>query len=173
MRPFACLVLLAACAPKGPASAEDGAAPTPQIILYGVKLHSFKGSELFVSGRAAKVTYQRSGADFDALEAQLRFPHAQGRELELRAPVAQGNLETRQTVGSGGVVLRTGAGLVGTTPSARFDGRASTASGTDWVRVTGEGYALTSHGFALDLKSEEFTFRNGVDSRFGAPEAKR
>jgi lipopolysaccharide export system protein LptC len=174
------LPLVFACASRAPPLSDDANPASPQITLYGVTFQAFRGADLAAAGRAAKVVYLRAGADFDADDALLRMPSRGGTlgtqpanqrapGLEVRAPRVKGNLEGKRGLASGGVVLRSGNGLVGRSPSAHFDGAQGTASGEEPVQVTGPHYAVSAEGFAFDLHAEQFTFRRAVNSKFGAP----
>jgi lipopolysaccharide export system protein LptC len=141
----------------------------PPVTLYGVHLQYYRGSQLYTSGRTAKLSYQRSTADFTGTEALLRFPprSEQLSDVEVIAPELAGNMVSKQVDGTGGVVLRTGTGLVGKTPSAHFDGAAATARGTQHIDVVGPGYALSSDAFTFDFSRERFVFDGNVKSELG------
>lgn len=169
---------LAACSKKERAATNgEPTSLPPQVSLYGVRLHSWEGNKLVSVGRAAKLTYDRSSANFEASEALVQFPskdESQAREatadLVVRAPVASGNLTSRQADGSGGITVRSSSGMSGATESAHFDGVGLVATGEKPVKVFGPGYALDAANFKFYLATEELLFEGGVTSRLGQAE---
>lgn len=63
------LALLAACSPKQ--AAGDASAP-PAVVMHGVRLRSYEGSTLSMTGQAEQATYQRNG-DITATQATLHM----------------------------------------------------------------------------------------------------
>lgn len=171
-----CAGLLAGCGGPSRKGEADEKLP-PQVTLYGVRLHSWEGSELVSKGRAAKLTYDRASGNFDAEEALVQFPSKRRgaqrtprqvtSDVELRAPRAQGNLPTRQADGSGGVTVKSATGLRGKTESAHFDGMGLVATGKSKVTVQGPGYSLDADGFRFYFATEELLFDGNVQSRLG------
>lgn len=163
------LALLTACAP--PPRSEKQEAP-PQVTLIGARLQVFRGETLVAQGRSAKVTYLRNNGDVVAREALVKLPSARdpqgaasstARGIELRAATLTGNLGTAQSVGTGGVQLRSADGTVGQTASASFDGKAKRASGTEPVRLTGKGgWTMDAQAFEFLLPEERFAFLGEV-----------
>ena len=168
-----CLVTLAALSGCGRAKlAEVDQKLPPQVTLYGVRLHSWEGSELVTKGRAAKLTYDRASSNFDAYEALVQFPshrkaNEKANDAQIRAPRAQGNLGARTADGSGGVTVRSGNGLSGKTEAAHFDGVGLVATGKTPVQVRGPGYTLDADGFTFYFATEELLFDGNVQSRLG------
>lgn len=170
----AMLAAIAACTPTSPIEAT----PAPQVTLYGLRMQYFKGSQLHLMGRAARVTYQRSTGEVIASDALVRLPQTGGAPaagqrapaigLEVRAGQMEGSMTSRKALASGGVVVRTRAGLVGRTDSARFDGEVMEATGDQPVRVEGPGYTMDAAGFHFWFNDEQFEFAGGVSSRLGA-----
>jgi hypothetical protein len=170
----AALAGLFACAPENPVEMT----PAPQVTLTGVRMQYFKGSQLYLVGRAARVTYQRSSGEVVASEALLRLPQAGGPPaagqrpstagLEVRAGTMEGRMTSRKATASHGVLLRTRSGLEGRTESARFDGETMEAAGDQPVHVEGPGYAMDAAGFHFWFNDEQFEFVGGVRSRLGA-----
>jgi len=146
--------------------------PPPQIILTGARLRSFRGSELSATGRAAQVTYERTGADFNASEVFLLLPSRDRPGspspavgwVEIRSPLVVGNRNTQQADGSDGVVVRTASGIVGRTQRAHFDGVTKVATGKDPVTVKGPQYAVAADSFSLRFEEEDFRFTGHVVS---------
>lgn len=150
--------------------------PPPEVTLFGVRMQMYRGSELTMVGRAAKVEYERQSADMRADEALLRFPsratgaRAPGNAiagLEVRAPEVVGNLYTRKAEAQGGVVLRAASGMVGQTERAQFDGLAMKVHGPEPVEITGPGYRLTARGFDFVFADESFTFIDQTETVLG------
>lgn len=170
-----CATLGSGCGPTKKAEVDEKL--PPQVTLYGVRLHSWEGPELVSRGRAAKLTYDRASANFEAAEALVQFParrngaHQTPRQmksdLELRAPRAQGNLQSRQADGSGGVTVRSASGLVARTDAAHFDGLGLVVTGGTPVQLRGPGYALDANGFTFNFATEELLFDGDVRSRLG------
>lgn len=165
----------ASAAPPPAGTAEVRAAP-PEVTLFGVRMRMYRGSDLTMVGRAAKLEYQRQSADLRADESLLRFPsratgaRAPGHAvagLEVRAPRVEGNLYTRQAEAQGGVLLRTASGMVGETERAHFDGSGMKVHGPLPVEISGPGYRLTAGGFDFVFADERFTFLEPTDTVIG------
>lgn len=142
-----------------------------------MKLTSFKGDSVVAAGRAAKLTYVRTSADFVASEVLMRFPSAASLGshsglvtggMEVRAPTVRGNQNARQADGTGGVLLRSGDGVVATTDHVHFDGVTRLATGNSQVDANGPRYALTADRFTLSFATELFDFEGNVKTRLGA-----
>lgn len=166
------------CTPTNPRRGQADEKLPPQVALYGVRLHSWEGGELVAVGRAAKLTYDRSSGNFEAAESLVQFPSRSAEptkdatsDLELRAPVARGNLLNRTSRGEGGLTLRSANGLVARTQSAEFDGMGLVATGKEPINVTGPGYSVSANGFTFYLATEELLFEGDVVSRLGRPGA--
>jgi lipopolysaccharide export system protein LptC len=160
------LALLAACTPR-PLSVE-GTAP-PAVVMQGVRLRSYEGSTLSMTGQAEQATYQRNG-DLTATQATLHMlDKGQAPEgLRVRAPLMEGNLGSRQLVASGDVEVRTASGMVAHTPRATYDGERQSARGTEGVRVRGPDYRLRADTFSLSFPDEQFLFEGSVQTVLGA-----
>jgi lipopolysaccharide export system protein LptC len=152
-------------------------APPPTFTLYGMKLTSFRGEDVVAAGRAAKLSYVRTTTDFNASEVLIRFPSrtSMGMQsglvsggMEVRAPTVLGNQSARQADGEGGVVMRSGDGVVAKTQRAHFDGVARVATGDTQVDADGPRYALTADRFKLSFATELFEFEGNVQTRLGA-----
>lgn len=169
------LVLLAACGPRRePAGTPE--AP-PQVVLHGVQLQSFEGDQLVLAGRAASLTYQRTEGAVSATDTLLRVPGRRTTEqrapagprggMEIRAPLMEGSLSSRQLTASGGVVIRTAEGMVARTPQATYDAPARRARGKDGVAVQGPDYALRADSFDLSFADGTFTFEGSTQTVVG------
>jgi len=164
------LALLAACAPKQ--AAGDVSEP-PAVVMHGVRLRSFEGSTLSMTGRAEQATYQRTG-DIVATRATLHVlgrgqgEGAPGGETTVSARTMEGNLISRQLVASGDVEVRTATGMVARTPRATYDGAQQRARGTEGVQVQGPDYRLQAEAFSLSFPDESFTFEGSVRTTLGA-----
>lgn len=176
------MLLASGCKPTNPMRGQADEKLPPQVSLYGVRLHSWEGGDLVAVGRAAKLTYDRSSGNFEAAESLVQFPSKNEAgvpnkeataDMELRAPIARGNLPNRQSMGEGGLVLRSATGLTAKTPSAQFDGNGLVASGKEPIDVVGPGYSLSGTGFTFYLATEELFFDGVVESRLGRPGAAR
>ncbi|MCP3104734.1 hypothetical protein LZ198_38300 [Myxococcus sp. K15C18031901] len=169
--------LLAACSPRR-AGDEAQQEPPPQVVLHGARLSTYEGEALTLSGHAERLTYQRTGGDVQASNATLRVPPgaAEGGELgatkglEVSAPNMEGLLSSKQLVASGGVVVRTGEGMVVHTPRLTYDATTRSARGNEGVRIQGPGYNLRSDRFELSFPDETFTFEGSVETVLGAVE---
>ena len=170
----ACL-LAAACTPqRAPEGAQE---PPPQVVLYGARLRSYQGDQVTLSGTAERLTYQRAGGDVMATGATLKVPPGRAAEgspavgmggMEVSAPNMEGSLASKQLVGSGGVVVRTGEGMVARTPRLTYDANTGQAGGNEGVTVQGPDYRLRADRFTLSFPDETFTFEGSVQTVLGA-----
>lgn len=175
------LALLAACSPKQ--AAGDASAP-PAVVMHGVRLRSYEGSVLSMTGEAQQATYQRNG-DITATRATLHMldktppapqappaPKAPARNkggqaavppsgTTVRANLMEGNLGTRQLVASGDVEVRTATGVVARAPRATYDGAQQVAHGDEGVQVTGPAYRGHAESFTVSLSDGTYTFEGG------------
>lgn len=159
------LALLAACSSK---PAPGGAAEPPAVVMHGVRLRSFEGSTLSMTGQAEQATWQRTG-DLTATHATL---HMLGKgpsgETTVRANLMEGNVGTKQMVASGDVEVRTASGMVARTPRAIYDGAQQSARGNEGVQVQGPDYRVKAEEFTLSFPDEQFTFTGSVETELGA-----
>ncbi len=161
---------------QAPAKEEKS---TPMVVLYGVRLQSFKGSELTTAARAARVSFERQGGAYDAQEVLIRFPQKGGASVpgatvsgvEVRAPQLKGDVGTRVVEGEGGVTVRSASGMHGQTEAARFDGQLMQASGKHALHLETPGTSMDAVGFQFYFEEERFTFGGEVVSRLIAPDA--
>ncbi|HEX8826250.1 MAG TPA: hypothetical protein VF794_40470 [Archangium sp.] len=163
------LAILAACAPK---QAPGDASEPPAVVMRGVRLRSYDGSTLTLTGNAGQATYQRSG-DLTATQATLQVlgkdqGHGQTGDTRVRARLMEGNVGTRQMVASGDVEVRTASGMVAHTPRATYDGARQSARGTEGIQVKGPDYGLTADTFSLSFPDDQFTFEGSVETVLGA-----
>jgi lipopolysaccharide export system protein LptC len=167
------LLLAAACGRPPAASSTEPTAEPPQVSLRGVELQSYEAERLVLSGRAERMTYQRSEGQFTATDTVLRFPSPPGARpspeggTEVRAPLMEGSLSTRQLEASGGVVLRNPEGVVARAPRATYDAPAATVRGREGVAAHGQDYSLRADAFSLSLPEGTFTFEGSVETVVG------
>ncbi len=159
------LALLAACTPN---PVPGGASEPPAVVMHGVKLRSFEGSTLSMTGQAEHATYHRTG-DLSATQATLRVldknpGQGESGDTTVRARLMEGNLGTQQMVASGDVVVRTSSGMVARTPRATYDGAEQSVRGTEGVQVKGPDYRLTADIFWVSLPDGRFTFEGSEQS---------
>ncbi|WP_224364780.1 hypothetical protein [Hyalangium versicolor] len=169
------LVLLAACGPR-PGTTAASEAP-PQVVLNGVQIQSFEGEQLVLAGRADRLTYQRTEGAVTATNTLLRLPGRRDATqrapagprggMEIRAPVMEGSLSSRQLTASGGVVIRTADGMVARTPRATYDAPAQHARGKEGVAVQGPNYSLRADSFDLSFTDGTFTFEGSTETVVG------
>ncbi len=175
MRRAITLVAFAAWLGCAPRRAPSEATPPPMATLKGIRLEYFQGNDLAAVARATELTYERTNGDLTASDVVLRIASRQEAGalrpavggMELSAPTVAGNLFRKQAAGSGGVEMRTGAGIVAHTPRAQIDGERMRAAGTDPVHVEAPTYTLTSDSFQSNLTDSEFEFEGRVSSQFG------
>ncbi|SEN13045.1 lipopolysaccharide export system protein LptC [Stigmatella aurantiaca] len=166
-------LLLLATACGAPPAAQGPASEPPQVVLTGVQLQSYEAERLVLSGRAERMTYQRSEGLFTATDAVLRFPAPSGARpspeggTEVRAPLMEGSLSTRQLEASGGVVLRSPEGVVARAPRATYDAPAQTVRGREGVAAQGQDYSLRADAFSMSLPEGTFTFEGSVETVVG------
>ncbi|XXF79133.1 hypothetical protein P2318_05110 [Myxococcaceae bacterium GXIMD 01537] len=164
------LVLLAACTPR---RAPEGTEEPPQVVLHGARLESFEGDRLALSGKAERVTYQRSGGDVTALDAVLYLPArvgdrgSAGGHTEVRAARLDVSMPTKQVTGTGGVTVRTPDGTVARAPSGTYDANAKQVRGTEGVTLKGRDFSTRSDVFQLSLADGTFTFEGSVETVLG------
>lgn len=185
------LCLLAACTPR---QAPGDASAPPAVVMQGVRLRSYDGSTLSMTGQAERATYDRNG-DITASKATLLML-GRGQPTEVppadkkaraknkgeppsqvqvppggtlvRAKLMEGNLGTRQMVASGDVEVRTATGMVARAPRATYDGVQQSARGTEGVQVDGPEYHVQADTFSLSFPDESFTFEGSVKTVLGA-----
>lgn len=155
------VALLVACTPARAKEPAQAAPSRPQATLHGVRMRIFRGDELALLGRAARLSFNRTTREVTAAEALLQFRPGSPRPVELRAPEMRGNLDSRGADLSGGVRLR-GAGMSGETERAHLDGPSMVASGDQPVKLRGPGYSVRAGGFQLDFEQEAFDFSGEV-----------
>lgn len=167
-----CALTSLACAPQRQPEQE----PPPTVTLYGMKLTSFRGSDVVAAGRAAKLTYVRTNTDFVASEVLMRFPSTStigmksgfvSGGMEVRAPTVLGNQAARQADGKGGVVMRSADGVVANTEAVHFDGVNRVATGVNRVVADAPRYSLIADRFILRFATETFEFEGNVQTRLG------
>ena len=168
-------LLATACAPRRPAEGA-GSEPRPDVVLEGARLRSFEGDKLVVSGTAARVLYRRAGGEVQATNVTVRLPPGQGAHssplpleagTEITAPNMDGSLASRQWVGTGGVVVRTGDGMVARTPKLTYDATVQRAHGEEGVTMKGPDYQMRADRFVLSAPDETFTFEGAVETVLG------
>lgn len=166
----ALLAAAAGCVPDRPRPGAGAAAEParPQATLHGVRMRVFRGGELTLVGRAARLSFNRSTREVTAEETFLQF-HPESRPAELRAPQLRGNLDARSADLSGGVRLRGADGLTGETAAAHFDAPTMIAGGDQPVTLRGPGYAVQAGAFRLDFNAEAFDFEGGVTTNLQGP----
>ncbi|AKJ00526.1 LPS export ABC transporter periplasmic protein LptC [Archangium gephyra] len=176
------LALLAACTQKQ--ATEDASAP-PAVVMHGVRLRSYDGSTLSMTGEAELATWQRTG-ELTATRATVHVPDpgqaqdarstkdarsaksAKGGQpaggTTVRAQLMEGNPGARQLVASGDVEVRTASGLVAHTPRATYDGSQQVARGTEGVVVTGPNGRMRADSFSLSFPTGQFDFEGSVQT---------
>jgi lipopolysaccharide export system protein LptC len=162
-------LLAASCTPR-PASG-DASAP-PAVVMRGVRLRSYEGSTLAMTGQAEQATYQRNG-DITATQATLHMLGKGEGEvapggMRLHATLMEGNLGSRQVVASGDVEVSTSSGMVAHTARATYDGVQQLARGIEGVQVMGPDYRLRADTFSLSFPDEQFIFEGSVQTVLGA-----
>ncbi|RKH50762.1 hypothetical protein D7X55_22850 [Corallococcus sp. AB049A] len=165
-------LLATACAPRRPA---PGAAnePRPDVVLEGARLRSYEGDTLQVSGTAARVNYRRAGGEVQATDVVVTLPPGKGSPpsqqagTTIRAPNMDGSLASKTWVGTGGVVVKTGEGLVANTPRLTYDSTARLAHGEEGVTMKGPDYQMRADRFTLSAADQTFTFEGTVQAVLG------
>jgi len=135
----------------------------PPVTLHGVKMVHFKADRVDATGRAERLTYERGSTDFVGYRAELRFPRPDSSaHVDVSAPELRGALNSKHVEGTGGVGLRSSAGLVASTERAHFDGASMTAAGNAPVQLHGPRYRLEASDFAYRFEDEAFTFHDAT-----------
>jgi hypothetical protein len=166
--PWVAAFALLACVPDRPDPSTPAEPSRPQATLHGVRMRIYRGDEVAMLGRAARLTFNRSTREVTAEESLLQF-HPRSRPVELRAPQLRGNLDTRGADLSGGVRLRGPQGLTGETPAAHLDGPTMVATGSQQISLRGPGYAVQAGGFRMDFHEEAFDFEGEVTTDLEGP----
>lgn len=148
------------------------AAMPPNVTLQGVQLRTYRGDRLVARGQAERLVYDRVSSDFEARACRLELPSRSSRDgsrvdVLVTAPTARGNVQAETAQGEGGVTMEASSGVRASTPSARYDGVAKSAHGSETVWVRGPGYLVDAEGFTADLSTEQVTFERNVRSRVG------
>ncbi|RKH16480.1 hypothetical protein D7Y13_09515 [Corallococcus praedator] len=168
-------LLATACTPRRPAEGAPSE-PRPDVVLEGARLRSFEGEKLLVSGSARTVHYRRAGGEVQATDVVVRLPPGQGSQGSplpmaggsvITAPNMDGSLASKQWVGSGGVVVRTGDGMVARTPRLTYDATTQRAHGEEGVTMQGPDYRMRADRFELSAPDETFTFEGTVETVLG------
>ncbi|MCY1074500.1 LPS export ABC transporter periplasmic protein LptC [Archangium lansingense] len=160
------LALLAACTPK---QAPENASAPPAVVMHGVRLRSYDGSTLSMTGEAEQATWERTG-DLTATRATVRVPDKgapsgqKAGSTTVYAKLMEGSPGTRQMVASGDVEVRTSSGMVALTPRATYDGTQQVARGTEGVVVTGPSGRMRADSFSLSFASGQFDFEGSVQT---------
>ncbi len=164
------LALLAACTQKQ--ATPDASAP-PAVVMHGVRLRSYDGSALSMTGEAELATWERTG-ELTATQATVNVPDrdaagsgARGKQAggtTVRAKLMEGSPGARQLVASGDVEVRTASGLVAHTPRATYDGTQQVARGTEGVLVTGPNGRMRADAFSLSFPTGQFDFEGSVQA---------
>jgi lipopolysaccharide export system protein LptC len=139
--------------------------------MQGVRLRSYDGSTLVMTGEAEQATYQRNG-DLTATGATLHMAGkgqegGQPGDTTVHARLMVGNLGTRQMVASGDVEVRTASGMVALTPRVTYDGARQSVRGTEGVQVKGPDYRLRADVFSLSFPDGQFSFEGSVHTVLG------
>jgi lipopolysaccharide export system protein LptC len=168
-------LLAPACTPRRPAP-DAASEPRPDVVLEGARLRTYEGDRLLLSGTARQVRFRRAGGEVQASDVTVRLPPGQGSQgspvpLEkgatITAPNMDGTLASRQWVGTGGVVVRTGDGMVARTPTLTYDAAEQRAHGEEGVTVQGPDYRMRADRFTLSAADETFTFDGAVETVLG------
>lgn len=160
MRRFAALLFLVAACEK-PAPAPHGPLP-PDIRMDQVTMKQFRGSQTRVTVTAPHLEMMRGSGDFSMTDASVRL-EAQG--LTVQAPHVTGNASAGVLEGSGGLTLKTGDGVTGTTERARFEkglGPEGGATSDAGVHLEHANFTLDAKGFQVDFASGTATFEQPV-----------
>jgi lipopolysaccharide export system protein LptC len=168
-------LLATACEPRRTAQGGSNE-PRPDVVLEGARLRSYEGDSLQVSGTAERVLYRRAGGEVQATGVTVRLPPGQGAQgspltvsggTTITAPNMDGSLASKRWVGSGGVVVRTGEGLVANTPRLTYDAQTRRAHGDEGVTMKGPDYQMRADRFLLSTADQTFTFEGTVDAVLG------
>jgi lipopolysaccharide export system protein LptC len=173
------LVLASAVGCSSPRSTAGVSAP-PQVILYGARVHSFEGDRLVMTGRAAKLGYERGGGAFYASEVFMRFPREREvpssprpfgvdpQWVEIRAPWMVGSQAHQTVEGTDGIAIRTSAGVVATAQRALYERGPNRATGRGVVEIEGPGYWSQGRSFVFDFGSDMLELEHEVETQIGS-----
>ena len=159
------LLCAAACARPAPIPS----APPPTVQLREVRIVRSAGSEVTLTGTLQSLSFRRSEGRYAGEGARFRVAGQGGTgDYEVSAPHVTGLPTEQQAEGTGGVTLKTDRGLVGTTPSARLDGKVGVVTGGEKLEAAGQGYALQADGFRLSVTGGTHRFEGNVRTRLEA-----
>ena len=150
------LALLAACTPK---QAPENASAPPAVVMHGVRLRSYDGSTLSMTGEAEQATWERTG-DLTATRATVRVPDKgtspgqKAGSTTVYAKLMEGSPGTRQMVASGDVEVRTSSGMV----ALRIPPPPSTCIGMPPTLAATSGLAFQSASVTTSPKPSRMDF---------------
>ncbi|MBM4378544.1 MAG: hypothetical protein FJ086_04480 [Deltaproteobacteria bacterium] len=162
---FLPLLCAAACARPAPIPA----APPPTVQLRDVHVVRSAGSEVTLTGTLQTLSFRRNEGRYAGEGARFRVKGQGGAgDYEVAAPRVTGLPAEQKAEGTGGVTLTTDHGLVGTTSSARLDGKAGVVTGAEPLEASGPGYTLQADGFQLSVTGGKHRFEGNVRTRLEA-----
>ncbi|MFN7133367.1 MAG: hypothetical protein ACK4N5_14910, partial [Myxococcales bacterium] len=132
----------------------------PELILEGVGMRLYRGSELRAIGSAQQASFRQAEGDVTAERGELRVldrsdASREAAQTVVRARSVTGNLREQQADATGAVEIEDADGTRGATTRAHFDGVQKRASGSEPVSVVGRDERFTTDaegGFNLDLR---------------------
>ncbi len=154
------LWLLIACSrPQAPANPAAAPASRPDIVLHGVTLRSYKGSERSVTAKMPSLSLQRESTNLtaEAVTATL----ASGSVIT--AATVSGNANEGRLLGLNGVTLLAAGGVSGHAPSATYEktlGPQGGAHGEAGVHLEHPSFTLDATSFTADFDAQRARFEH-------------
>jgi hypothetical protein len=115
--------------------------------------------------------YERSSGDMEAPEAFARFhrtaAESPGGTIQVRTPLLNGNLGTKQADARESVDLQTDNGQFGHASNGHYDGLKRVAHGDGPVKLWGPAFDLTAARYAIDFSEDRIDFDGQVDAVSG------
>jgi hypothetical protein len=141
---------------------------SPDLVLHEVAFVRLADGRVTARGTATELGYRRAGGRLDAKSpAAVLYPepatgYAMFGEVNVSAPIGEGDLTTKRGTGTGGVRFQAARGDRGTTERILWDGAADLLSGDREVVARGPGYSVRSRGFSARADGRDVTLTGGV-----------
>jgi LPS export ABC transporter protein LptC len=157
-------VLLASALSACGVEAPPGGKP-PAIVLSDVTLRHYAADGTVRRGHAAEVTYYRQQGRLEGEHITVDAPPTDDLKrggVQLAAGQGAADLKGKGARLFGGVTVRTGAGDVGRTEEAVWNGATEIIEGDRPIQVEGPGYRVDADGFAFAVPSQKLELRGDV-----------
>ncbi len=146
-----------------PASLSTPIAPPPRadVVLRGVTLRNYQGSDLHLTATAPRMEVMRMSTDLVAQDVAVRLQSG----VTVTGHTVRGNGNEGHIEGHDGVTFVSPDGVTGRAPSATYEknvGPQGSAHGEEGVQLDHPRFALEAQGFSVDFASQHATFDRAV-----------